>query len=166
MGEFRSFIENAVKFKDINEAIKKTLMFVVDDGTWEFEPKTHGLSGIKTVTVAGFFRCTKGTFFLTANTVAEAPIDSYDPKTGEIDSNSKIEIIASLLVVLGKNSWGGNNTRKIGERSSTSNGRLNSPFQLAQWVKNTIDGWNPYGDGDDDAPEYKPDPSDSNLVGV
>ncbi|MCK9459738.1 MAG: hypothetical protein M0R80_08875 [Proteobacteria bacterium] len=170
--KFRTWLEATVKFKDITEAIKKTLEFVVTDGEWKFEPRPYGLSGIKTVTVAGHFYCTKGHFFLTANAVDERPIDSYDSMTGEIDGNSKVEIIGNITVMMGKNSWGGYNLKKVGERSNTSGGRLHTPHELAIWVKKVIDDWQKDDDGDDEnAPKPEPTywdekPSGSRLVTV
>jgi hypothetical protein len=161
--EFKIWLESVVKFSNINDAIKKTLEFVVDDGRWEFEPKAYGLSGIKTVTVAGHFYCNKGHFFLTANTVAEKPINSYNAISGEIDSNSKVEIIGSLCIILGKNSLGGLNLKRVAERSNTSGGRLHTPYQLALWVKEVIDNWGS-DDGGDDIPT--PIPQDANLISV
>jgi hypothetical protein len=163
------FNEAVVQFANVAEAIKKTLEFVVTDGKWQFEPKTtHGLSGIKTVSVAGHFHCEKGHFFITAHTVAEKPIDSYDTISGQIDANSKIEIIASISLITGKNAWGGSNFKNVAERSNTSGGRLNTPYQLAQWVKTVIDN---YWDNDDDDDEEEedaptPTPSNSQLVSV
>jgi len=161
---FRTWFESTVKFADIQDAIQKTLEFVVDDGRWKFEPKPYGMSGIKTVTVAGHFYCSKGHFFLTANTV-DGAIDSYDSVTGDIDGNSKIEIIGSLAII-SDNNPNGRRLMKVAERSNTTKGgRLHTPYELANWVKSVIDGWHPGGDDeDDDAPV--PDPVDNQLVGV
>ncbi len=157
---FRAWLESVVKFGNVQEAIKRTLEFVVDNGRWGFESRVHGIFGLRTVTVAGHFYCDKGHFFLTANTLADKPIDSYDSVSGDIDGNSKIEIIGSLSIVLGPG-----NIKKIAERSRTEGGRLNSPYQLALWVKNVIDNWPPDNDGGDDGTPV-PSPIDTQLVGV
>lgn len=156
-----------VPFSDITNAIKKTLEFVVVDGRWQFEPRTFGLSGIKTISVAGHFHSDKGHFFITAHTVADKPIQSYESATGKIDANSKVEIIASVSVVGEKNARGG--VRKLSDRSKNIGGRLNTPYELAQWVKGVIDNYSGLDDGndnDDETPDLTPAPSHGVLVGV
>lgn len=159
--KFKQFISEAiVKFNNISDAIKKTLQFIVNDGTWKFREKPYGISGLKTITVAGHFYCDKGHFFLTANTIADKPIDSYDSQTGVIDQNTKIEIIASLSLINDKNSL-----KKIGERSNDSGGRLNTPYQLAIWVKQMIDNYEDNDNGgNEDTPDLSPSPRE--LVSV
>lgn len=154
------FNEAVVQFNTIDDAIKKTLEFVVTNGTWSFEPKTYGLSGMKTISVAGHFHNPKGHFFVSIHADATKPIDKYDSVSGAIDQNSHVEIIASVSII---GNWNGRRLKNLGERSNTNGGRLKTPYETAQWVKAIIDEYQPDDDGGD---TFTPTPTGSNLVNV
>ena len=172
--EFKHWLEATVEFASINEAIKKTLEFVVTKGVWKFKPKPYGMAGIKPTTVAGHFYCDKGHHFLiTANTVLpedplEPNIDTYDSVTGNVDAHTKIQIIGVVAIINDDIPAGTGRLKKVAERSNTGDGRLHSPYELAQWVKKVIDDYHSGGDGGDGDEDdvTAPTPQGSSLIGV
>jgi hypothetical protein len=184
--EFRNWLEAMVSTESIGDSIKRTLEFVVE-GDWEFVLRnpTKGKSVID-----GILRNEKtrhlsrhhgGQDCFNLNVKAYFEGSWYDSKTGVIESlsgQSKIKIECDLdYAVYSETKFIGVNT--LGSRNSygyvgrgNSGGPLNTPMELANWVKNIVDGFKGFGNGgggednDDSDPEWSPSSGPAKLVEV
>lgn len=167
--EFRTWLEAFVSSEGLLEAMQKTLEMRVE-GDWEFGyPKdvTRGDS----VKITGKLRNGKtlgpSHFFLSAYAIKERPLFGYDSLSGGED----LRITASLLYIDGKggySSLGGRSREYAGDTPKSNYGQpLKSPFWLADWVNHVVAGFEGFGGGgDDEEPDFSPEPSPSRLVGV
>ena len=166
------FNESVVEFNKIQEAIKKSLEFI-NVGEWRFEPTYHGMSGVKTTGISGWYRKNegssffndKGSFFVSVHVILKNQ-ETYDSISGVDNNQNKLEFISSVLT-RDKN----NRFKKIGEKNNVKEPIIRTPYQLALWVKQVIDNYDNNdddndndNDGDDNV--YDPTPSSNQLVSV
>lgn len=166
---FRNWLEAMVSSESLMEAMEKTLEMRVD-GDWEFGyPKE--VTRPEAVKITGKLRNSKthgaSYFFLSAYAIKGQPLFGYD----SLEGGENLRITAMFLYIDGKGGYS-----KLGERGgeyhdegpkSNYGQPIKSPFWLADWVNHIVSGFGGFGGGgDNEEPEFSPDPSSSRLVGV
>ena len=163
MKTFNEWMEAVVATKNINNAIRESIEFIVG-GKWETKTNTfktfkkeniHGPVG----SVKEYQRCyiqmlgevENRLFWLQAWTDIYNGVQNYDSKIG--DPSLTIETDLFGRYDIDKKNIG--NIKKIGTE------HFSTPLQLAKWAKTQIDN---FKEDDDDGPsEYEDEPIDPNL---
>ena len=157
---FFQWLEAIVPVKNINNAIKQSIEFIVG-GKWETNtenlrtitnyPATGPVGSKEKIQTCYIWMSSPqptGYFFVNIRTEIRDQLAVYDSKMG----NDKIKITAHLLA------RSDTNPTHLGGFKKIDTGYFSTPLDLAKWIKAKILSYED-DDGDTDSGEYTPDPT-------